>query len=217
MRMRAALDSFWQEPRAPGARGPGRGDWLLAGAVIVAAITEGVVDEDLTWRAFSVAITVLLACLLPWRRVAPLPVVSLAFGATALAHTAGILAGSRWSGLDTNIVIVVLPYALLRWGSGREAVLGLGVMAVSLTTAMWGGGHGWGEALGASLFLLFPAALGAEALAVTDAVLLGEADLDTGLQRRLVAQPQVELPALADAHLAAHVVLGMGLDLYETS
>ena len=56
---------------------------------------------------------------------------------------------------------LILPYALLRWGSGRESILGFTVMAISFTTAMWMGAHGWAEVLGASLFLLFPAALGA--------------------------------------------------------
>lgn len=159
--MASLLHSFWREPRAPGARPPRRGDWVLTGVVVVLAVTEAILDETLTWPVFSAAVTIVLAGTLPWRRVAPLRAVTLAFGATGLAHGAGIITGTPWQGLDTNAVLLVLPYALLRWGSGREAVLGLGVMAASFATAMWAEGHGWGEVLGASLFLLFPAALGA--------------------------------------------------------
>lgn len=160
--MRTLLDSFWREDRAPGARGPGRGDWLLSGVVALVAVTEGLLDDAIVWRVFSTALMVALAMLLPWRRVAPLGVVVLGFGATALVHAVCLLAGVRWEGLGTTgVVMLLLPYALLRWGSGREAVLGLATIALSFVTAMWGEGHGWGEALGASLFLLFPAALGA--------------------------------------------------------
>ena len=58
--------------------------------------------------------------------------------------------------------MLILPYALLRWASGREMIGGLAVIALAFAVAV-PDTEGWVEAIGAALFLLFPAALGASA------------------------------------------------------
>ena len=47
-------------------------DWLLVVAVVVVATVEAFTREQLVWPGVSLAVTVGLACLLPWRRVRPL-------------------------------------------------------------------------------------------------------------------------------------------------
>ena len=159
--MSKLFETLWKEPRAPGAPARVWRDWVLVGLLVPLAIAEGVLSEVVIWRPLTTALTAALMLTLPWRRTQPLLMVTLAFGATAVVQAIAILHGADWKGLDTNIFTLILPYALLRWGSGREMVLGLAVITISFTTAIWISASGWKEVLGACLFLLFPAALGA--------------------------------------------------------
>ena len=159
--MRSLLRTFFDEPRAPGASGPRTGDWVLVAVLGSIAIAEGLMRETIQWHVFSVALALALLLTLPWRRLYPFAMTAVAFGATGVVHVAAFFNGSPWSGLSSNALLLILPFALLRWGTGREALLGLGVVALSFAAAMAQQEHGWGEILGASLFLLFPAALGA--------------------------------------------------------
>jgi signal transduction histidine kinase len=159
--MSKLFETLWKEPRAPGAREPFWRDWLLVGVLMLLAIAEGVLGETVVWRPLSMALTAALIVTLPWRRTHPLLMVTLAFGSTAVVQSIAIARGVDWKGLDTNAFMLILPYALLRWASGREAVLGLAVITISFATAVWLEALSWKEVLGASLFLLFPAALGA--------------------------------------------------------
>jgi len=72
-----------------------------------------------------------------------------------------LVAGAGSVGLYTTVFVIVLPYSLFRWGSGREAVLGLAIMLVAYTLGVAGDWTGAGDAVGASVVLLFPAVLGA--------------------------------------------------------
>jgi signal transduction histidine kinase len=65
-----------------------------------------------------------------------------------------------WDGPNpTALVLLMFPYALFRWGSGREAAIGL---AFVLSPVVLGAAAApVGEVLGGALILLFAAALGA--------------------------------------------------------
>ncbi|MEM6988571.1 MAG: histidine kinase [Pseudomonadota bacterium] len=149
------------EPRAPGAIGPRRGDWVLVALVTVAAVAEGVLSDAVSWPWLSVPVIVALSFTLPWRRVHPFGVVFIAYTTTGLIHLTSGFLGVHWNGPAAALFLVILPYALLRWGTGQEALLGFTVIALSLATTVWNNQLNWGETLGAGLFLLFPAALGA--------------------------------------------------------
>ena len=158
--MSTLSETLWNEPPAPGAEAPRRRDWVLVAAIVALSAAEGVLREELTWRPLAVVVSVGLALTLPWRRTYPLAAVALAFGCTAALQSLALLRGVDWQVLDASVFLVILPYALLRWGSGREVVAGLAVIALAFATAVPGAG-GWSESIGAALFLLFPAALGA--------------------------------------------------------
>ncbi|NUP63868.1 MAG: transcriptional regulator [Nonomuraea sp.] len=99
----------------------------LGGVVLEATLRENVV-----WRPVAVVFAVWLCPLPLWRRTRPLAMVTLAFGSVLLLQLVSLIAAPREPvGLDTGAVVLVLVYALLRWGSGREIVLG---GAVILTT-----------------------------------------------------------------------------------
>ncbi|MFE6814054.1 sensor histidine kinase [Streptomyces sp. NPDC057677] len=126
-----ALSSLWAEPRATDAPERVSRDWVLVGVLIAAALLEGVLRDDVAWRPFATILAVGLAPVVLWRRTHPLACVVVAFGTVMALGLASLLGGAPSVGLDTMIYILVLVYALVRWGSGREIVIGLAVVAVA--------------------------------------------------------------------------------------
>jgi signal transduction histidine kinase len=107
-------------------------DWALVVGLVPVAVLEGVLADELVWRAASVVIALALVPTLLWRRTHPLAVVVAAFGTFAVVDIVSLAAGVDWRGLNTNVFSVLLVYALYRWGSGREATLGALVLLVPL-------------------------------------------------------------------------------------
>ncbi|MCK2215847.1 histidine kinase [Actinomadura sp. ATCC 31491] len=132
--MRGLIGSLWNEPRAPGAPRRGWRDWALVAGVVAAALLEGALRPDLPSRPLSVAVTAGLAPLLLWRRGKPLLMLALAFAVTSAASLA---TGGRDVETYTLAFVLILVYAVFRWGSGREALTGLalGLAAVGLSAA----------------------------------------------------------------------------------
>ena len=155
-----ALRLVWAEPRIPDPPRRVWRDWALVAVLVPTALAEAALRPDAVWRPLALAVCVALVATLLWRRTHPLAAVALAFGSLAAMDAAAILAGTELPGLYTNVVVLLLPYALFRWGSGREAVIGLGFMLVSASLAIAGDFTGVGEAVVGILVLLFPAAIG---------------------------------------------------------
>jgi signal transduction histidine kinase len=93
-------------------------------------VLEGVFRDDLVWRALSVAVALALLPTLLWRRTHPLPSVATAFGLLAVVMVASLVLGADWRGLDANVFVILLVYALFRWGSGRDAAIGLAIVSI---------------------------------------------------------------------------------------
>lgn len=158
--MRNAVHSLWAEPRAP--QSPTRvwRDWALVAVLVPLAVLEVILREELVWRPVALILGVALVFTLLWRRSNPLVVVAIAFGALATVHVA-ILLGAESVELYTTAIVILLPYSLFRWGSGREAVIGSAIILVTVVIAGFAEGT-VEDVLIASAFLLFlPAALGA--------------------------------------------------------
>src|SRR4051812_9244901 len=117
--MREAACSMWAEPRAPNPPGRTWADWAIVAVALPAAVIETILRPDLAWRAASLVLIVVLLPTVLWRRTHPLAMVSLVFGCVSLFTVASIVAGAGAEGLDTGIFVLLLPYALFRWGSGR--------------------------------------------------------------------------------------------------
>ncbi|WFE20115.1 histidine kinase [Solwaraspora sp. WMMD937] len=134
--MRALLRSVWAEPAV--ADPPTRvwRDWALLGAVWVVATIEGLLRTDLVSPAYSLIIALALAPTLWWRRTRPLLMVAVAFPVTAVA---ALLVGHE-PDLVTGVYLLILPYALYRWGSGRQIVAGTAIILAKLGLSM-GVGH----------------------------------------------------------------------------
>lgn len=123
------LRSVWNDPRPPDAPVRVWWDWALLAVLVPAAVLEGALRPDLPLRALSVAVTVVLAPTLLWRRTRPLLVVSIVFAVLAVLS---VVTAGAVPQLYVGAVVLLLPYALFRWGSGREALIGSAVVLVKV-------------------------------------------------------------------------------------
>ena len=157
----AALRSLWAEPRAADAPERVWRDWVLVGALMVTALLEGAFREDVTWRPVATIVAVGLAPVLLWRRTHPLVCVVVGFGTGTALGLASLLGGVPSVGLDTMVYVLVLVHALVRWGSGREIVIGLTVVLVAAVFATATAYTGRAEVIGGFAVLAAAAAGGA--------------------------------------------------------
>ncbi len=135
-------------------------DWALFAVVTVSAVLEWVLREDLPLPGLSVPLTVGLALLLLWRRTHPFAVVATVFGVTAVVDIGLIASDAPALDMNTMVSFLVFPYALFRWGSGREAVAGLAVIMVPATLAISVNWTGAAAAIGGVAVLMAAVALG---------------------------------------------------------
>lgn len=157
--MSGFLRSVWDEPRP--ADPPVRvwRDWVLVGLLVPAAVLEGIFRENLPWRVLSVAVTVGLVPTLLWRRTRPLLMLAIGFGVTGLLAPLGH--HHEAVATYTMAFLLILPYAVFRWGSGRDVVLGMAVMAAKVVLYLVFGDIGLGDAASGCVALLAATAPGA--------------------------------------------------------
>jgi signal transduction histidine kinase len=137
------LRSIWN---APGAAPPPPvrvwRDWALVATVALIAVLEASLRTDLALPLLAAIIMVGAAATLLWRRTRPLLMLVIAFGAVALAS---LLPGNLL--LYTTVFVLLLPYALFRWGNGRDLVVGCGILLANLAVSVLRG-SGLGDLLG---------------------------------------------------------------------
>lgn len=157
----SALKALWDEARVPAPSDIPRWDRGLAAVLVPVALVEGLVREDLPSPAYSIVLAMVCPIALLWRAQHPLAMLVLGVGAQTLASVGPVLAGQPYGVLYMTACVLLLPYSLVRWGSGRSVVLGLVYLA---------GSHLLREPLYESSatnivvglgFLMLPAALGA--------------------------------------------------------
>jgi len=142
-------------------------DWPVAGFIFLAAVIEGLVRDDVTWRPLATVVVAALAATTLWRRTAPLAMMALWFGTVITLDQLAGAAGRPPVGFHTSAFVLLLPYALFRWGSGRHAAWGAMIMLVvyvMVTTTSW---TGLSNAIGGAIVLVVPALLGIEVRQLT--------------------------------------------------
>jgi signal transduction histidine kinase len=156
-----ALRSLWAEPRPTNPPDRGPRDWALVAVLTCWSVAEVVLRQDLAPRPLLLLDTLALLGPLLWRRTHPLVAVAVSFGTLTIVDIVRILTGSQGALLNSISAALILAYALFRWGSGREAASGLGVILLWLPittvadpTSLW-------ATVAAYAFFLFAAALGA--------------------------------------------------------
>ena len=155
-----SLRALWNEPRP--ADPPLRvwRDWALLAVVLAGSAIEVVLREDRAWLPVVVAVSVVIALALLWRRTHPLGAVVAAFG-TLIVFDLARIAFIDATGLFSIAAALVLSYALLRWGAGREAALGFAAILVWLAITHLADPTSPAEVMAGYGFFLFAAALGA--------------------------------------------------------
>ena len=124
----SALRSLWAEPRPTNAPDRGPRDWALVAALVGWSVVELVFRQDLAPRPLLLLYTLAVLGPLLWRRTHPLVAVAVCFGTLTIVDIVRILTGSHGAPLNSTAAALILAYALFRWGSGREAASGLGVI-----------------------------------------------------------------------------------------
>ncbi|WP_018348725.1 sensor histidine kinase [Longispora albida] len=124
--MPALLRSVWAEPRPADPPRRTWRDWALLAAVWLLAPLEARYRPGLAEPGWPLAVAVGLAPALLWRRAYPLLTTAVTYlGSGAVA----LFAAPGQPDMYATVYFVLFPYALFRWGSGREAVAGFGVLA----------------------------------------------------------------------------------------
>ncbi len=156
-----ALRSLWAEPRPTNAPGPGPRDWALVAALVSWSAVEMALRQDLAPRPLLLLAALAVLGPLPWRRTHPLVAVAVSFGMLTMVDIVRLLTGSHGGLLNSTSAALILAYALFRWGSGREAAGGLGVILIWLPITTVADPTSLAETVAAYGFFLFAAALGA--------------------------------------------------------
>lgn len=134
---------------------------MLVGLALVWSILEVVLRSDLPWPPVALSLGVVPILALLWRRTHPLAAAAFAFVAHATSDAVTLFGADRSAMLYSSAVLLLLPYSLFRWGSGRHAVVGLAIMVGAHVPNGSGCVSSVGDVVAAALFLLLPAAVGA--------------------------------------------------------
>ena len=156
-----ALRSLWVEPRPTNPPDRGPRDWALVAAFTCWSVVEAVLRQDMAPRPLLVLAALAGVAPLLWRRAQPLMAAAVAFGLLTLLDIVRILSESQGALPSSVSATLVLTYALFRWGSGREAAGGLGVILVWLVVTHVADPTSLADTVAAYAFFLVAAALGA--------------------------------------------------------
>ena len=155
-----ALRQVWAEPRVPNPPVRVWRDWVLTGLLLVGAVLESVFRTNLGWPPVAFVLGAVVGIGLLWRRTHPLVVVIVVFSAHTLSDMVVHFGATQSAMLDSSVALVVLPYALGRWASGRDGVLGMSIMLGSLALHGPNGIRNWADVVGGVIFFVLPAVIG---------------------------------------------------------
>ena len=156
----AFIRSILAEPRAPDPPARVWWDWALVGALLVTAACEAMFRSDVPSRPLATVVALLVIPVLLWRRTHPLLATAVGFGGAMVLHLPMILDDVADAGLYSMIGVLLLPYALYRWASGPEALVGTAIVAVPAGLGLATSAD-LGEVIGGTTVLVAAFALGA--------------------------------------------------------
>jgi signal transduction histidine kinase len=130
--VRRRISAAWSRPRAAGADGPRPRDAGLVLQAAVLSVIEGAFRPDLAWPIATTLVTLAILPVLLWRRTRPLGSVAFMMGSTTAFTLAHAIAGIEPNALVSSFALMLVPYALFRWGSGRDRIAGAIVISAGL-------------------------------------------------------------------------------------
>ena len=110
--------TFWSQPRVDDPPDRVWWDWVIVVGGVVGVIVEMAVRSDVVWAPVAVVVTIGTLAVLPWRRTHAFPVFAGVLGLVLALNIVSAAMGVQFEGLYTMVVLLLLPYALFRWGSG---------------------------------------------------------------------------------------------------
>lgn len=155
------LRSVYEEPRAPHAPARSLRDWCLLGVLLVLGLVEVLARPELDWSSPGPIVSWLAMPAVLWRRSRPLIAVAIGFGAATALDLLRLRLGGEPVKPHALAHLLVLAYALFRWGSGRERFAGLALMVASASVGSLADRLSVGEWIGAFAVLISPMALAA--------------------------------------------------------
>ncbi|NUK27212.1 sensor histidine kinase [Streptomyces lunaelactis] len=182
-----ALRSLWAEPRPTNAPDRRPRDWALVAVLICWSLLEVVLRQDLAPRPLLLLAVLAVLGPLLWRRTHPLVAVAVSFGTLTIVDIVRILTGSQGALLNSISAALILAYALFRWGSGREAASGLGVILLWLAITNVADTTSLADSVAAYGFFLFAAVLGA-AIRYHTKILIRDIDQAKAREREQLAR-----------------------------
>lgn len=131
--MTSPIRSVWDAPAAypPPPKRVWR-DWALVGVIPVIALLEGVARPDVPWRVLWVVVLIGIVPTLLWRRTHPALMLAIAFAVTAVV---AVVSGGD-SQLATTAYLLILVYAVVRWGTGRAMLLSAAIVVASFLLSL---------------------------------------------------------------------------------
>lgn len=156
----AFIRSILAEPRAPDPPARVWWDWALVGALMVTAAGEAIFRPDVPWRPLATVVALLVIPVLLWRRTHPLLATAVGFGGAMVLHIPTFVDDIAEVGLYSMVGVLLLPYALYRWASGREALIGTAIIAVPAGLGL-ATSETRGDVIGGTTVLVAAFALGA--------------------------------------------------------
>ena len=159
--MRESWRALWREPRPDDAPARVWRDWALVAGFAISALLEGVLAPDVPWRPLATVLAIGLTPTLLWRRTHPLAMIVVGFGVVTAVQLVAVWFGRPEVGLASMLFFLILVYAVTRWGSGREVVIGLAVVMAVATTSIVTTPGTLGDVIGGYAVLLLAAGSGA--------------------------------------------------------
>lgn len=189
--------SLWREPRSADPPRTGRSDWLLVCAYVAAVGVEALARPDVTWRPFVTLVALAIVPALLWRRTRPLAATLAGWGAAGLLSVLQLTTDGGDLGLRSMLAVLVLLYALVRWGSGPEILAGTAFVMAVVALGLYAATAGPGDVFGSSVLLLLVGALAA--------VFRSRADLWRRRQHEIRTEERVALARELHDTVAHHV------------
>lgn len=156
----ATLRSVLREERAPSPPPRRWWDWALVAGLLAAAVGEAALRPDLPMRPLALAVALVVLPALLWRRTHALLATAVGFAGALVLQLPALLGDGPEVGLTPMLAVLLLPYSLYRWASGREALLGTAVVAVPAGLGLAASGD-LGEVVGGTTVLVAASSLGA--------------------------------------------------------
>ena len=143
MAIPAGIRAFLDEPAVADAPRRVWRDWVLVAVAVGTAVAEAVLRDDAEWtslsRAWQVAALLVFLISTPvallGRRTHPLPAMLLGFVPTLAFGTVLALTQDGYAGVMATAFVLVIVYALYRWGSGRDGAWGVVILLAAWLVA----------------------------------------------------------------------------------